>query len=433
MTRVFVIGLDPFNLATARDLRESGRYVFCSLLPVERVRHAPSYDYDALLVEADERLRRASRPIDAIVTWWDFPSTAMVPVLTELWDLPGPDLRSVATLEHKYWSRLLQQMVVPDHVPHFAPVDPFADDAQSAVLDAGIAFPFWLKPVKSVASYLGFRVESPHDFDRAVAAIRAGIGHFADPFHQALCRVRDVPDEVARAGSRSCLAEGITAGHQCTLEGYVSSGRVHVYGAVDSVRHDGTSTFTEYRYPSRLPPAVLRQMEEIAIKVVVAAGLDHSCFNVEFFHDEAQGRVWLLEINARLSQSHCDLFAKVDGVSSQRVLLDVARGASPRMPHRSGDHAVACKYFLRATHDGIVCRAPSEQEVQAVERRFSGTRIDLAARSGTRLARLPVQEPYSYELGRVFIGAEDHDELDARVKQIADLLRFEIEPIRGPS
>lgn len=75
-------------------------------------------------------------------------------------------------------------------------------------------------------------------------------------------------------------------------------------------------------------------MEEITKNVIAASGLDHSCFNIEFFYNEEQGRIWLLEVNVRLSQSHCDLFAKVDGASSQRVMIDVAKGRVPRMPRR---------------------------------------------------------------------------------------------------
>ena len=431
MANVFVIGLDPFNLSTAQGLREAERYVFHPLLPMPKVHRARSYDFDALVREADQRLREFSEPVDAIVTWWDFPGTTLVPVLTELWDLPGPDLRSVVTLEHKYWSRLVQRLVAPDNVPPFAIFDPFADDALTTMLDAGLEYPFWVKPVKSVASYLGFRVENPGDFDLAMEAMRSDIAHFGDPFEQALSRVTDVPHEVGMAGGRVCLAEGTVTGHQCTVEGYVSSGRVHVYGTVDSIRRAGTSTFTAYQYPSRLPAPVVGRMEEIATTVVAAAGLDQSCFNMEFFYDEKDGQIWVLEVNARLSQSHCDLFAKVDGASSQRVLFDVARGKEPRMPRRRGDHAVACKYFLRVTRDGIVRSAPSAAEVAAVERRFPGTRVDLTVATGTRLSQLPIQEPYSYELGRVFTGADDDTTLEDRIQQITDMLRFDIDPV-GP-
>ena len=101
MRHVFVIGLDPFNLETMQGLREARRYEFHPLLPTEKVLKAASYDYDQLVADADAELRDFDATVDGIVTWWDFPSTGLLPVVTELWDLYGPSLKSVVTLEHK--------------------------------------------------------------------------------------------------------------------------------------------------------------------------------------------------------------------------------------------------------------------------------------------------------------------------------------------
>ncbi len=433
MRNVFVIGLDPFNLETMQELRESRRYAFHPLLPTSSVLRAPSYDYDQLVEDADRELAEFDETVDAVVTWWDFPSTALVPVITQLWDLYGPDLRSVLTLEHKYWSRLVQRLVAPDHVPGFAAFDPFADDALDKVHAAGLDYPFWLKPVKSVASYLGFHIDGPEDFEHALAIIREEIGQYGDPFQQALSRVDDLPHEIEWVGANACLAEGIIGGRQCTLEGYVSFGDVTIYGAVDSIREEGVSTFRGYHYPSQLPQPILRRMEQIAAEVIVAAGLDHSCFNIEFFYDEDAGRIWLLEVNVRLSQSHCDLFTKVDGVTSQRALIDVAQGRAPRMPYRSGAFAVAGKYFLRTSDDGVIRAVPTEDDIARVQERFPGTRIEIGPKPGTRLSEMAVQESYSYELGRVYLGADDHDQLDDMFEEVKLMLAFDIDYDETPA
>lgn len=423
---IFVIALDDFNRETLRGLPEFRRYEFHSLLPQGDVLKADSYDYEQLLIDANEQLRGFDGTVDGIVSWWDFPASGLMPVLTEHWDLYGPSLRSVVVLEHKYWSRLAQRAVAVEHVPAFAAFDPFDERALDRVRERGVDYPFWLKPVKSVGSYLGFRIEGPEDFTAAVATMREEIGQFGDPFDQALARV-DAPPEVEALGGSACLAEGIIGGWQCTLEGYVSHGETHIYGTVDSLRMPGVSTFRCYQYPSRLPIPVQRRMEQIAKAVVAQAGLDHGCFNAEFFYDEEAGKIWILEVNTRLSQSHCDLFAKVDGVSSQRAMLSVSQGRSPRMPSRQGDFNVAGKYFLRTTEDGTVRSVPSEQDLAAVRERFPGTRIELVPVPGVKLSELAVQETYSFELGRVFIGADDHDQLEQRFEAIEAMLPFDIE------
>ncbi len=423
---VFVIGMDDLNLATMQGLREAHRYTFHELLKPEQVVRADAYDYEELLAEADEQLSACGHSVDAIATWWDFPSTGLLPVLSELWDLPGPDLRSIVALEHKYWARLEHRAAAGDHVPPFTVFDPFDDDALATIERQGVTFPFWAKPVKSVGSYLGFRIESPEDFQTAMVEMRAGIAQFGAPFQQVMDRV-DTPPMVRNAGALACLAEGIIGGRQCTVEGYVSDGRIVPYGLVDSITEPGTSTFRGYQYPSQLPTPIQRRMYDIATDVVRHVGLDESCFNIEFFYDEDDGRIWLLEVNTRTSQSHCDLFAKVDGASTQRAMLDVAQGRTPRMPHRRGDHGVAGKLYLRTTRDGVVRALPDDEQLRQVRQRFPGTRIAVHVSVGDRLADLNVQEPYSYELGHVFVGADNHAQLDDRFHEITAMLPFDIE------
>jgi hypothetical protein len=423
---IFVIALDPFNQETMESLPESRRYAFHSLLPQGDVLKAEEYDYDQLLRDANAELEAFDGTVDGIVTWWDFPSSGLAPVLSERWDLYGPTLRSVVVLEHKYWSRLAQRAVAGEHVPAFAAFDPFDEDALDRVWERGVRYPFWLKPVKSVGSYLGFRIDGPDDWEPAIKTMRQEITQFGDPFDQALARV-EMPAEVKAVGGVACLAEGIIGGWQCTLEGYVSHGEAHVYGTVDSLRVPGVSTFRCYQYPSRLPIPIQRRMEQIAKDVVQQAQLDHCCFNAEFFYDEEEGQIWILEINTRLSQSHCDLFEKVDGVSSQRAMLSLSQGRTPRMLHRQGDFNVAGKYFLRVTEDGLVRSAPSEEDIAAVQDRFPGTRIEIDPKVGERLSDMAVQETYSFELGRVFIGADDHEQLEQRFAEIEQMLPFDIE------
>jgi hypothetical protein len=423
---IFVIALDEFNLETMRSLPEFRRYAFHSLLPKDDVLKAEEYDYEELLAAANAELEAFDDTVDGVVTWWDFPSSGLAPVLSERWDLYGPSLRSVVVLEHKYWSRLAQRAVAGEHVPAFAAFDPFDDNALTRVENRGVKYPFWLKPVKSVGSYLGFRIDGPDDWEPAITTMREEITQFGDPFDQALDRV-ELPPDVEAVGGVACLAEGIIGGWQCTLEGYVSHGEAHVYGTVDSLRVPGISTFRCYQYPSRLPVPIQRRMEQIAKDVVGQAELDHCCFNAEFFYDEEQGQIWILEINTRLSQSHCDLFHKVDGASSQRAMLSLSQGRTPRMLHRQGEFNVAGKYFLRTTEDGLVRSVPSEEDVAAVKDRFPGTRIEIDPKGGERLSDLPVQETYSYELGRVFIGADDHEQLEQRFAEIEKMLPFDIE------
>ena len=60
--------------------------------------------------------------IDAIVGYWDFPVSTLVPILGERYGIRSTSLESVVKCEHKYWSRLEQQKVIDRH-PRFGRVD----------------------------------------------------------------------------------------------------------------------------------------------------------------------------------------------------------------------------------------------------------------------------------------------------------------------
>ena len=426
---IFVVGLDAFNLRLLQAVRHAGDYAFFGLLDYGEIVGARRFDMAALLDKARGILRSFPGPIDAIVGYWDFPTILMMPILRQEFGLRGPTLESVLRCEHKYWSRIEQARVVPEHVPRFALVDPF-DDRAADQLD--LEFPFWIKPVKAHSSMLGYRVGNRRDLDHALAEIRNGIHHFAEPL-DVIMSYADLPDEIAKVDGSKCIAEEIiSAGRQCTLEGYAFEGDVEVYGIVDSIRGPNRSSLERYEYPSGLPDPVKDRMKALARRVIRFVGLDNSPFNMEFFYEAASDRIPLLEINARISKSHSPLFDKVEGVPHKEVMIDVALGRRPDYPARRGRFPCAAKFMPRLYGDherAVVIDAPGADELRAIEAQFPGAEIQLHVHKGMRLADLNHRDPYSYELAAIFLGGDSRGGLLRDFEAIfrALNLRFEEE------
>jgi biotin carboxylase len=420
---IFVVGMDDFNHRQLTDLRHAQDYIFHSLGSHQEIKSQERFDIAGYLERAAAVLAMFDGRVDAIVGFWDFPVSTMLPILRRQAGLPGPTLEAVLKCEHKYWSRIVQQAVVPETVPSFCAVDPFAEDA---VARCPLDYPFWLKPVKSASSHLGFRVHNEKEFRRSLAAIRAGIDHFAVPFNHIL-DMAELPPEIALVDGRHCIAESIiSSGRQCTLEGYVLDGEVQIYGVVDSVREGRhRSSFARYQYPSILPRPVQQRMVDAATRVLRHIGYDHSPFNAEFYWDSRHRRIRLLEINTRISKSHTPLFKLVDGEYNHAVMIDVALGQRPDFPRRAGRYRVAAKFMLRRTRDGVARSVPGLQQIEAVRRRFPGTEIQLAVNPGMRLSELREQDSYSYEVAVIFMGAASQTELLANYRQVVEMLAFE--------
>lgn len=415
---VFVVGMDEYQRTRLAGLTEAADCRFHTLLPMNRLRGVTELPAAELVAEAERRLDEFGDDVDAILSFLDFPAIEIATLLQWRHDLRGPTLEAILRCNHKYWSRRLQAEAAPECIPPFGCFDPF-DEGAYGRLDVPV--PMWIKPLNGWRSHLGFRVADEADFRAGSAAIAAEMDRLSEPLEYFMARAA-IPDAVARRGSRVGLAEGIIGGAQCTVEGYVFDGEPHAYGVVDSIREPNRSTFQRYQYPSRLPEEVRDRMGKIACRVMSRIGFDNGAFNMEFFYDRAHDQVWLLEINPRLSLSHCELFEKVDGLSHQIVAVDIALGRRPRLTPGQGPYKAAAKYFVRAHADARVERVPSAAEIAAVERAVPGTTVELDVEPGMRLSDLTDQDSYSYELGSIWIGGEDthdlnekHDEVLARL------------------
>jgi len=169
-------------------------------------------------------------------------------------------------------------------------------------------------------------------------------------------------------------------------------------------------------------------MEKISERIMKHVGYDNSSFNIEYFWDEIVDRIWLLEINTRISQSHSLLFEKVDGVSNQQLSIDLALGRRPDMPRRQGDSPLAAKFFHRLFQGNArVARVPTPEEIAGLEAKLPGTRILPQIKPGMWLSELPEQDSYSYAIAYVYLGAKNQSNLLSKYDRVIKNLKFRFE------
>ncbi len=424
---IFLIGLDPFNRQELEDLRHADRYHFHELLSYDEIKGGGRFTFTGALEKAEERLRNFGGAPDGIVTFWDFPATSLLAVLTDTHRLPGPTLESTLKCEHKYWSRLEQERAAPEACPAFEALDPFAEDAADGVK---IDFPFWIKPVKGTGSYLAYKVSDRAELDKALEQIRGNIERIARPFNHILERA-DLPEEVRRVDGRHCIVEASMKGSLHTVTGYVHRGEITLYGLVDSLNYPNTSSFLNYEYPSSLPRPIEERMGEISRRVIARLGLDDSPFNIEFFHDPEEDRFGLLEVNPRVSQSHAEIFRQVDGDSDEAIAVQLALGEDPDWSRGEGPAAFGAKFYVRRFRDGFVRAVPSAENLAAVKREFPGVVIEIEAEAGKRLSEDATEDSYSYDLAHLHFGADSREGLHEQFEALRERLEFDIEEVEG--
>lgn len=418
---IFVLGLDELNVESLHELPHLAQYRFHPLLDVAELTESEEIELEPLLRKAQQQLESFDGTVDAIVGYWDFPVSSMVPILCGQLGLHSAPLDAVVKCEHKYWSRVEQQKVTDAH-PAFGIVN-LEGPAEPP---EHMRFPMWLKPVKSYSSALAFKVSDRAEFDDAVARIRAGIGRVGKAFDYLLSML-DLPPEIDEVGGQACLAEEAVGGQQITVEGYVQHGQPYAYGVIDSVSYEGTSSFLRYTYPSQLPAEISHRLIEISERVIEQMDLDDSTFNIEYFWDPETDRISLLEVNPRLSQSHARLFEAVNGLPNHQCMVRLALGEDPELPYRQGDYAIAGKWFLRRFSDGFVRSVPSSAEIERIQHDIPGVAIDIVPNQGDRLSNLPGQDSYSYELADIFVGADNEPDMTDRYERCVRALHFEFD------
>ncbi len=418
---VLVLGLDEHNERILRNMPDAEQYHFHPLLSLEEL-FGEDIVLRGLLDKAIRQLEAFEGSVDAIIGFWDFPVSSMVPILCHRFGgLCCASLEAVVKCEHKYWSRLEQQKVIKEY-PRFGLVDPERDTDPPE----GVSYPMWIKPVKSTSSDLAFGVANQQEFQDALAQIRDGISRIGAPFETVLEHL-ELPPEIAGVGGQVCLAEETISGRQLTFEGYRYRGETHTLGVVDSVTHEESPSFVRYQYPASVPGRVTERMADISDRVVRQVGLEHTAFNIEFFWDENTDALRVLEVNPRHSQSHAELFAQVDGAPNHLALLRLVLGRDPELPRRRGPYRVAAKWFLRHWNDGVVRRHPTEREIERVQREIPGVTVEVIAHEGDRLSELIGQDSYSYITAHIYVGAQDEAELTEKYQRCVRVLPFEID------
>jgi|TARA_A100001391_G_scaffold163034_2_gene122447 hypothetical protein len=397
--------MDEKQLKELRSVRSADTMKFHGVLDATTLVESEEINFGKLLDDCRASIKSKGEDVHAILAHWDFPTSVLAPILAAEFGVKYPSLTSILKCEHKYWSRLEQSRVAKDFVPRFAWFDPF-DETTGSPLD----FPFWIKPIKSFSSQLGFLIENEEQFEQARLVIQKGIGRIGVAFNEALTYAQ-LPDEITAVTGKSCIAEGLLTGTQLAIEGSVIDGKYNVHGVLDMTRSEHGKNLGCLVYPSQAPLAIQETMIEISEKYLKHIGFDNGCFNAEFIWDELENRLSIIEFNTRISHSHSELFLMVDGMSNHEIALEAATGQHDGLPQGKGPCRVAAKFIHSRSLDGVMVKAPTPEAIAAIENSVGNVRIDWYPKDGSVLSTLPNQDAYHYVLCDIYIGANEPEEL----------------------
>ena len=369
----------------------------------------------------DEMLAVCEREnIEGIVTSEDYPGSIFASIIAQKAGFPAPLPEHVLLFQHKYYSRLAQLKHVPEATPDFMLGDPHRFDP----LLFDLAFPVFLKPVKS---YFSVFANSATTIGELLHLMKTSVlpPEFLHQFNWFMSRY--TPYDLS---ANYLLIENSLQGVQVTLEGFVHNGTVEPICIVDSIMFPGTISFKRFEYPSSLPVSVQVRMNDIASRLMCGVGFDNGFFNIEFMYNPEADTIHIIEVNPRMISQFADLVEKVDGVNTYAHLLALATGKRPDVPKRKGMHGMAASFVLRVFEDKKVIKAPSQEQLEQVYQLFPDARIQLYVQEGDKLSDA-FQDGKSFRYGLVHLGGRDRKDLFAKFEQCKRRLDFQFAPVHS--
>jgi len=343
------------------------------------------------------------REIAGVISSDDYPGSALAAAVAKRLGLPAPDPEVVLICQHKYFSRVAQEKHTPDAVPPFALIDV----ANGTCLPPPLAFPIFIKPVKSFFSIGAERISSQTELSARLLRWKELDGFFL-PLDRMLQRYAGTS-----IGTHRLIAEGLLEGEQVTVEGYAFGGKAHIMGVVDSIMFPGTLAFARFDYPSALPQSVQARMAEIATTLMEGLSFDNGLFNIEMMYEGETDCIAIIEINPRMASQFADLYEKVDGTNSYQVLLDIAQGREPQFRRKSGRYAFAASCVLRSFEDQVVAALPTEADLELLAGFYPDIRIELHGELGKKLSN-ELHDGSSYRYGIINLGGRDRADVLAQ-------------------
>jgi hypothetical protein len=391
MKDILVVCPQERDLRAIRSAGLERRYrVHCAGADLDAI---DDFDPQAFIEECD------SIPADGVVGTKDR-SALLAALIAERRGLPGPSPRALIACQFKPTARALQRATVPAATPRFALLDgrpPFGP-------------PFFVKPVVGRLSQRARRIDDPAEIE---------LLEDTDTYMTRYARIAELAGLHADA-VRGFLAEEMLTGLEVTYEGYVYGGQVVTIGVTDSQKYEGTNSFERFEFPSALSAERLRELDEVASRVLPALGFDGGFFNVEFFvPDEGPARI--VEVNGRIASQFWPLVQAVLGRSTYEAMFTLACNKDPRW-ERGSVSGVALSYCLRVFEDAHVESVPDVPDED----------FELLVRPGLRLSQQGVNDTRSYRLCIFPSYGATREEALERARARAAGLDFGLSPVTAP-
>jgi hypothetical protein len=420
MKKILVLFMKDWDQLAIQAYQESGRYQFYfegfdlfQFPQNARLLHFRVLNYISHL---EQKYRNIG--IDGVVSNHEQYGALIAAVLAERLGLPGNDPRAIIASQHKYYSRMIQERIVPEAVPRYVSIPfPLKKDQ---IID--LPYPFFVKPIKATYSVLAKTIQQ-----RSELVDLLHFGYFEEWITRRL--VKPFADIMPLYSDHTIdpsgmLAEEIMTGDQINIDGYCYQGQLYFLGTIDEVMYPGTDAFMRFEYPSQLPPSILERAKIITKKVLGAIHYQHGFFNIEFIYNKSNDQLKIIEINPRMASQLVNLYQRVDGYSPYDILFELAVGEEPKVEKEPSQYQAAASFVFRKFGETAVQSIPTSDQIQQALEPYPDANLMLYFKKGSQLKR-ELKWLGSYRYAVLNLGGINRSDLFERCQSISHTLQFD--------
>lgn len=362
-----------------------------------------------------DRLATDPRPVCGIAGLLDLPSLVAA-VASRLRGLGGPSAESLLRAQSKYHGRHAQYGLLDGDVPPCARV--------TAVLDGTepMRFPCFAKPELSTVSSFAYRIDSRDHLAAVWADVAPKIAHQNRAYAEILqAGLLDSPPDVDPGGM---IVEAlIEPGAQITVDGFIKSGVVGIFGSTESKFLANGISFRRFDFPFACSPETRARIDAHCRRFVPALGLDNTLFNIEMVVGPARAQI--IEINTRPSMQFVAMIAAVTGQHPLDMLVEILSGD----PAQTSDakHGCGTSFVQRVPRDVLVTAVPSAKHLATLVAEHPNVTITVLAKSGKRLSDY-IQDTETFRYGFIDVLGATFDALDREHEIVKRKLCFKFDP-----
>lgn len=355
--------------------------------------------------------------IDAVISSDEYIGAIIAAAVSKELGLPGNDPAQMILVQHKFHSRIAQL----EYCPSAAVNCQLIPAKLSKEFIPKLHYPFFVKPAKGTFSLYAKKIDNRKGLNAHMAFSwieQTILKALNRPYNQLLRKYTTLTKD-----ANYFVAEELIEGEQVTLDGYVHNNKVEICGVVDSVMYPGTNVFERFQYPSKHSDEVCERMTNLAKNLMKDIGFNNGQFNVEFFYNEKEDKISIIEINSRLSYQFGELYENVDGVNTYQILLDLALGETPEFIEKKGDFKCSASFVIRAFEGTELQSVPQKEHILSFCERYPESSVKVFGKAGTKFSS-ELRSVGGYRCGIINLGAHSSQDLFSRYKDAVVSLPF---------